>query len=176
MRVTEAPPTGPSQSPEAGTPTPAAGGRAPAGGTSAPAAGAPMSADAVRAYLAEVFPQVFAAHALVVAQAADGYARLVLTPDERHLRPGGIISGPTLMMLADAAAYAALLSGTDAAKMAVTTNLNITFLRAAPAGTDIVQDARVVKWGRRLSVLVCETSAAGRPVAHTTMSYAMPTD
>lgn len=156
MRVTEAPPDHTSQS------VPADDG---------------LNTAQVRTYLMDVFPQVFEAHAVAVEVAEDGYARLRLTPDHRHLRPGGIVSGPTIMMLADAAGYAALLSGTQAAKMAVTTNLNISFVRAGPAGEDIVQDARVVKWGRRLSVLICETTSGGGVlIAHTTMTYAMPDD
>lgn len=134
-----------------------------------------MGLAAVRSYLADVFPQVFAVHGVVVERAHEGAARLALSPDDKHLRPGGIVSGPTMMMLADAAAYAALLSGTAAAKMAVTSNFNITFLRAGPPGQAIVQDASVVKWGRRLSVIVSETkSADGTLLAHATMTYAMP--
>ncbi len=134
-----------------------------------------MTRDAIAAFLVDAFPQVFTAHAIEVTAAADGIAVLTLTPGEQHLRPGGVISGPTLMMLADAAAYAALLSLSDGAKMAVTSNLNISFLRGATAGGAIVQRATVVKRGRRLSVIVCEAeSADGKLLAHTTTTYAMP--
>jgi uncharacterized protein (TIGR00369 family) len=79
------------------------------------------------------------------------------------------------MMLADAAAYAALLSVSAESKMAVTTNLNVSFLRAAPPGSAILQDARIIKGGRRLSVIVAEAAdEEGRVLAHTTMTYAMP--
>lgn len=136
-----------------------------------------MSVEAVRAYLTDVFPQVFEDHGVVVETAAAGFARLRLLPDARHLRPGGIVSGPTLMMLADAAAYAALLSGTSAAKMAVTSNLNITFMRAGAANDAVLQEARVIKWGKRLCVIVAEAlTPEGTVVAHTTMTYAMPAE
>ncbi|ORE92121.1 thioesterase superfamily protein [Stappia sp. 22II-S9-Z10] len=126
-------------------------------------------------YLERDFPQVFAAGVVRVAAADAGEAELVLTPGEAHLRPGGIISGPTLMMLADAAAYAALLSLSADAKMAVTTNLNISFLRGGKAGEEIRTVARVVKPGRRLSVIVAEAfDGSGALLAHTTMTYAMP--
>lgn len=134
-----------------------------------------MSLDAVRAYLIAEFPQVFGAGHIEVSAAEGGVATLVLEPGEAHLRPGGIVSGPTQMMLADAAAYAALLSLTDTAKMAVTSNLNISFLRAGAAGAAISMTATVVKPGRRLSVIVAEGfDAAGAMLCHSTMTYAMP--
>ncbi|WMS42129.1 PaaI family thioesterase [Acuticoccus sp. MNP-M23] len=143
-----------------------------AGDTGGPDA---MTHDAIAHYLVSAFPQVFTAHAIELTAADGGTATLTLTPGEQHLRPGGVISGPTLMMLADAAAYAALLSVSAAAKMAVTSNLNISFLRGAPAGGAIVQHATVVKRGRRLSVIVCEAETAeGTLIAHTTTTYAMP--
>ena len=129
----------------------------------------------VRNYLVADFPQVFGEGTIVVESADGGVATLRLTPGEAHLRPGGIISGPTLMMLADAAAYAALLSLSADAKMAVTTNLNISFLRGGKAGAEIRTVARVVKPGRRLSVIVAEAfDGSGALLAHTTMTYAMP--
>lgn len=134
-----------------------------------------MTLAEIRAYLSAEFPQVFNATGPVLEEADGGTAALVLAPDYAHLRPGGIISGPTLMMLADAAAYAALLSLSAGAMMAVTTNLSISFLRAAPPGARIRQSACVVKPGRRLSVVVAEAfDPAGTLLAHTTMTYAMP--
>ena len=128
----------------------------------------------VKDYLAADFPQVFGSGSIAVEAAEGGVATLALTPGEAHLRPGGIVSGPTLMMLADAAAYAALLSLTGEAKMAVTTNLNISFLRAGAAGAPIRMVARVVKPGRRLSVIVAEAFSGEALLAHCTMTYAMP--
>ncbi|RAH98241.1 phenylacetic acid degradation protein [Acuticoccus sediminis] len=128
----------------------------------------------VQDYLAREFPQVFGSGHIVVEAAHDGVATLVLTPGDPHLRPGGIVSGPALMTLADAAAYAALLSLTAEAKMAVTTNLNISFLRAGAPGAPIRLVATVVKPGRRLSVIVAEAFAGDALLAHCTMTYAMP--
>ncbi|MCF3932361.1 PaaI family thioesterase [Acuticoccus sp. M5D2P5] len=135
-----------------------------------------MTLDEIRAYLTAEFPQVFARPGIAIDRAEDGFAALHFLPGEDHLRPGRIVSGPTLMMLADAAAYAALLSMPIDAKMAVTTNLNVSFLRASPEGQTIVQEARVMKPGKRLSVIVCEAFGADRTaLAHATMTYAMPT-
>nr|WP_269751247.1 PaaI family thioesterase [Acuticoccus mangrovi] len=121
------------------------------------------------------FPQVFIEEDIVVSAAEGGFARMSLRPGWRHQRPGGIVSGPTLMMLADAAGYAALLSLGANAKMAVTTNLNVSFMRGASAAAPIQQEARVIKPGRRLSVILAEAmDPDGKVLAHTTMTYAMP--
>ncbi|MEM9221613.1 MAG: PaaI family thioesterase [Pseudomonadota bacterium] len=135
-----------------------------------------MTPAEIEAYLLEAFPQAFACDALSIEHVGAGEARLRLSPDDRHLRPGNVISGPTLMMLADAAAYVALLAINADAKMAVTSNLNVSFLRSAPPGEPIIQTAEVIKPGRRLSVIVGEAlSLGGKTLAHTTMTYAMPT-
>ena len=128
----------------------------------------------VRNYLVADFPQVFGEGTIVVESADGGVATLRLTPGEAHLRPGGLVSGPTLMMLSDAAAYAALLSLSDGAKMAVTSNLNISFLRGGRAGEDIRVVASVVKPGRRLSVIVAEAFGGEALLSHCTMTYAIP--
>lgn len=131
----------------------------------------------IDAFLKAEFPQVFGSKDVVVEEAEKGRARLRLTPGEAHLRPGAVISGPTIMLLADAAAYVALLSLGANAKMAVTTNLNMSFLRAGRVGSDIVQTAEVIKPGRRLSVILAETLGPDDTLlAHATMTYAMPAD
>lgn len=135
----------------------------------------PMPLDVIQGYLRAEFPQVFAVQDIAVERALGGNATLRLNPGEAHMRPGGVISGPTLMMMADAAAYAALLSLSEAAKMAVTSNLNVSFLRGAPPGRAIIQTAAVIKLGRRLSVITGEAMGEdGVAYAHTTMTYAMP--
>lgn len=135
-----------------------------------------MGFEEIFAYLTDAFPQVFRDEAIALLAAADGASTLGLTPSDKHLRPGGIISGPTLMTLADAAAYAALLTLGAHAKMAVTANLSITFVRAARRDEPIRQHARVIKPGRRLPVVVTEAfGAGGTLLAHATMTYAVPT-
>ncbi|MEM6850791.1 MAG: PaaI family thioesterase [Pseudomonadota bacterium] len=134
-----------------------------------------MSPSDIDAYLQEEFPQVFVDARVSVAEAEAGRARLHLTPGRAHLRPGNTVSGPAIMMMADAAAYAALLSLDSGAKMAVTSDLTIHFLRAAAPGAMLVQTANVIKAGRRISVIACETiDEQGRLLAHATTGYAMP--
>lgn len=79
------------------------------------------------------------------------------------LRPGGTVSGPTLMALADGVAYMALLSRIGPAALAVTSNLNINFLRR-PRPTDLVAKARLLKLGRSLALAEVTLYSALEPV------------
>lgn len=137
-----------------------------------------MRLEEIRAFLAVEFEQVFGReNGMTLEEAGDGVATVRLVPAWRHRRPGGIVSGPTLMMCADAAAYAALLSLGETAKMAVTTNLSINFLRAAPSDRALVTTCRILKNGKRLAVLECEAVVEGGadgPVAHTVLTYSIP--
>jgi len=94
-------------------------------------------------------------------------------------RPGGTVSGPTLMSLADGVAYMVLLSRIGPAALAVTSNLNINFLRR-PRLVDLVTEARLLKLGRSLALVeVSLYSDAGgaddltKPVAHATVTYSL---
>ncbi|MES2918190.1 MAG: PaaI family thioesterase [Pseudomonadota bacterium] len=94
---------------------------------------------------------------------------------ERSLRPGGTLSGPTMMTLADAAMYAAVLARLGRVEMAVTQNLNINFL-ARPRPADLLAEVEVLKMGRRTIVLDVKIYSAGSPevVAHATGTYSLP--
>jgi uncharacterized protein (TIGR00369 family) len=91
------------------------------------------------------------------------------------LRPGGTLSGTTMMSLADFAMYIAVLSAVGWVPLAVTTNLNINFLRK-PAPRDLVADARLLKLGRRLAVGDIAIRSLGEDdlVAHATSTYSIP--
>ena len=91
------------------------------------------------------------------------------------LRPGGSISGPTLMALADTAMYALILAQLGPIAMAVTQNLNINFLRR-PAPVDTIASARFLRLGRRSAVIDVSIYSAGSDemVAHVTGTYALP--
>ncbi|MEO7726256.1 MAG: PaaI family thioesterase [Burkholderiales bacterium] len=94
---------------------------------------------------------------------------------KKHLRPGDTVSGPTLMALADVAMYAALLGEIGLVPLAVTTNLNINFLRK-PAQKDVIGEAKLLKVGKRLAVGEVTLYADGEPdpVAHVTCTYSIP--
>ena len=95
--------------------------------------------------------------------------------NDRHVRPGGTVSGPAMMTLADAAMYAAVLARIGRVEMAVTQNLNINFL-ARPGPADLLAEAEILKQGRRTIVLDVKLYTAGRPevVAHATGTYSLP--
>ena len=96
---------------------------------------------------------------------------------EQFIRPGGTISGPLLMALADAALYALVLSKVGMVELAVTTNLSINFLRK-PSPGDVLAEARILKLGKRLAVgevsLYSESESVKKPVAHATGTYSIP--
>lgn len=96
---------------------------------------------------------------------------------EQFLRPGGTVSGPVMMALADAAMYALVLSRIGQVELAVTTNLSINFLRK-PLPGDLMADARMLKLGKRLAVgevhLFSDGQSVSESVAHVTTTYSIP--
>lgn len=92
------------------------------------------------------------------------------------LRPGGTVSGPTLMALADAALYAAILGEIGLVALAVTTNLNINFLRKPSANRDVLAECRLIKLGKTLAVGEVSLYSEGNPdpVAHVVGTYSIP--
>lgn len=94
---------------------------------------------------------------------------------KRALRPGGTVSGPVIMALADFTMYVAVLSAIGWLPLAVTTNLNINFLKK-PAARDLIAEARLLKLGKRLVVGEVAIRSAGEAelVAHVTSTYSIP--
>ena len=133
-----------------------------------------LDADGLRAFLDRAFPQAVAFGFTIDAVTAAGVV-LSLPTDERHLRPGGTVSGPTLMTLADTAAYLAILSRRGPLALAVTTSLEMHFLRKPPPGA-IRAEGRLIKLGSRLAVVLVELTADGvdGAVGHATVTYSLP--
>jgi len=104
-----------------------------------------------------------------------GGCRLRLPFNDSTLRPGGTLSGATMMALADFAMYVAVLSAIGWVPLAVTTNLNINFLKK-PAAGDLVAEAHLIKLGKRLAVgdIGIRSEADGDLVAHATSTYSIP--
>lgn len=115
------------------------------------------------------------AGAFSVEEVRPGYARVRLRFSPLMLRPGNLVSGPALFTAADCAMYALVLAHLGPVLMAVTANMNLNFLAAAPAG-DIVAECKLLRLGMRLAVM--EVSLYTGPdrtfVAHVTGSYALP--
>ena len=133
-----------------------------------------MDRDALTAFLARDFGQV--AGDFAVERADAGGVTLRLRVAERHLRPGGTVSGPSMFGLADVALYLAILSRLGPVALAVTTNASMDFMRKPVAGRDVLAEARLLKLGRVLAVgdalLFSEGEAA--PVARASMTYSIP--
>jgi len=124
------------------------------------------------------FPE--AAHALghyQVEKVWHGGARVRRPFHKRTLRPGGTVSGPVMMGLADFTMYLAVLSAIGWVPLAVTTSLTINFLKK-PAARDLIAEARLIKLGKRLAVGEVALRSDGEKdlVAHVTATYSIPVD
>jgi uncharacterized protein (TIGR00369 family) len=135
-----------------------------------------LNADEIAKLLHEVFPQAFyEGCGLILERVEYANIRVRRVFQEHYLRPGGTISGPTMMELADFAMYVAVFSAIGPQPLAVTTNLSINFLRK-PAQADLIADARLMKVGKRLAVGEVTLTSAGsdEAVAHVTATYSIP--
>lgn len=135
-----------------------------------------MTQEALTAFLTSEFPQAFGpgrAHHVEAIGPRTATVRLDAT--QEHLRPGGTVSGPAMMGLADVAVYVALLAQIGPVGLAVTTNLSINFLRK-PAPGPLFADARLIKLGKRLAVgdVGIRGADARDLVAHCVATYSIP--
>jgi len=121
--------------------------------------------------LAEVF-------GLEVELLETGRARVRLPFRSDFMRAGGTVSGPAMMMLADYALYAVIMSVAENGAGAVTSNLNTTFLRR-PKPVAVIGEATLIRCGRRLAygeVTMFSEGDKEEPVAHATGTYALPAE
>jgi uncharacterized protein (TIGR00369 family) len=135
-----------------------------------------MTVGELERFLAAEFPQVFhPASGLTIEAVWDSGCRVRQTYSASSIRPNGTISGPTMMALADFAMYVAVLSAIGPIPLAMTTNLNINFLRK-PEPRDLLAQARLLKLGRRLAVgeVVIRSDGLEEAVAHVTSTYSIP--
>lgn len=137
-----------------------------------------MTVAEMTAFLEEVFPEVMQQGNLMLVEQVDyGQCRVRLKFRAKQLRPGGTISGPTMMGLADFAIYVAVLSVVGKVALAVTSNLNINFFRKPPA-KDLIAECSLLKIGKRLCVGEATIIPDGEedPVAHAVATYAIPAE
>ncbi|RCS22015.1 PaaI family thioesterase [Phyllobacterium salinisoli] len=139
-----------------------------------------MDIEELNRFIEREFPQVNAGSppgrpTFSILAVGEGMASMRLEADERHLRPGGTVSGPSLFALADITAYVAILAHIGPVALAVTTNLNINFLRK-PSSDRIDAVCRILKLGKRLAVVEISmiSSADGELLAHATATYSIP--
>ncbi|WP_333826967.1 PaaI family thioesterase [Pararhodobacter sp.] len=133
-----------------------------------------LDAAALNAFLAEVFPQV--ADDYRVERVAPMEADVRLLTADRHLRPGGTVSGPTMFALADLAMYAVTLAMIGREALTVTTNCSIDFMRKPAPDRDMIGRARLLKLGRVLAVgdVLLFSEGSDAPVARAGMTYSIP--
>jgi len=135
-----------------------------------------MTAEQIMEMLDREFPQIHAGgRVYAIESVSAGEAVVRLSASELHLRPGGTVSGPSMMALADLAAYVVILAHIGPVALAVTTSFNINFLRKPEPG-DLLCTCRLLKLGKRLAVVECGLAGEGEEdlVAHATATYSVP--
>ncbi|SEW18403.1 uncharacterized domain 1-containing protein [Aliiroseovarius sediminilitoris] len=133
-----------------------------------------MSRDQLQSFLEEAFPQV--APDFEIADVAPMQITVRTRIGDKHLRPGGTVSGPTMFALADVSIYLAILAMIGPKALAVTTNCSIDFMRKPAANTSLVAHARLHKLGRVLAVgdVLIHSEGNDAPVARASLTYSIP--
>ncbi len=134
-----------------------------------------MDATGLNAFLLRAFPEADPESMPRVTSMSPGRVMLTMPTASRNLRPGGVISGPTLMSLSDTAAYVLVLAHIGEVAMAVTTSLTIHFLRPCKPGV-LYAEAELLKLGRRIATCDVALWTEGRDklAAKATVAYALP--
>ena len=132
-----------------------------------------LDAAGIEAFIAQHFARVEGW--VRIEDVTDTRVRIRLPFRENSLRPGGTISGPTLMALADTAMYYLVLANIGPAVHTVTVNLNMNFLRRPEPG-DLLAEAELLKLGRKLAVGDVRIHSDGHrdPVAQASVTYSVP--
>ena len=128
----------------------------------------------VMEYMADVFPQVREDFALDALEEDRLTMRLLV--QDRHLRPRGTVSGPSMFSLADCAVYAMVLARIGRKALAVTTSSSMDFMRKPDGGVDMIAQCTLLKMGRSLAVgdVLMFSEGADAPCARATMTYSIP--
>ncbi|WP_300381518.1 PaaI family thioesterase [Henriciella sp.] len=132
-----------------------------------------VSADEANAFLREAFDGAQSRSEVILME--DGHAMMRLKAGSEHLRPGGYVSGPTQMTMADSVTYMAIFTRLGITPMTVTSNLNMNFLRPC-IGESVIAEAKLLKLGRTLAVAEVEIRAEGsdKVASHAIVTYSIP--
>ncbi|HVC68796.1 MAG TPA: PaaI family thioesterase [Acidimicrobiales bacterium] len=132
-----------------------------------------MTIPELQEFLVNAFPD--SPSTLIVEDAGEWGARLRLPVTKAHGRPGGTVSGPALMGLADGAAWLSILTQIGPVALAVTTSLHIDFLRKPPLA-DVLAHGQILKLGKSLAVVDVSLRADGTDelVAKAQVTYSIP--
>ncbi|WP_170324877.1 PaaI family thioesterase [Ruegeria arenilitoris] len=133
-----------------------------------------MGREDLMEYMKQIFPQVH--RDFVVEELTEDSIVMRLVVEDRHLRPGGTVSGPSMFGLADVCVYALILARKGRQSLAVTTNSSLDFLRKPEGGKDMIAQCRLLKLGRNLAVgdVLMFSEGSDKPVARATMTYSLP--
>ncbi len=136
--------------------------------------GLALQKDELSQYLHQVFPQV--KQDFVVEDLTEDSVTMRMMVAERHLRPGGTVSGPSIFSLADVSVYAMVLARKGRQSLAVTTNGSLDFLRKPEGGKDLIAECRLLKLGRGLAVgdVLIFSEGSNKPVARANLTYSIP--
>ncbi|WP_170760583.1 PaaI family thioesterase [Ruegeria lacuscaerulensis] len=133
-----------------------------------------MNREELMEYMKQIFPQVH--RDFVVEELDENEIVMRLVVEDRHLRPGGTVSGPSMFGLADVCVYAIILARRGRQSLAVTTGCSMDFMRKPEGGKDMIAKCRLLKLGRSLAVgdVLMFSEGSDKPAARATMTYSLP--
>jgi uncharacterized protein (TIGR00369 family) len=133
-----------------------------------------MDVDALHRFLELEFPQ--AGRDFTVESVSEMAATIRLNVQDKHLRPGGTVSGPAMFALADVAVYLAILAMIGPKALTVTTGCSVDFMRKPASGVDLLAETRLLKLGRSLAVgdVLIYSIGMEAPVARASLTYSIP--
>ncbi len=133
-----------------------------------------MTKEELSEYMAVVFPQV--KEDFAIDDLTENTVTMRLLTAERHLRPGGTVSGPSMFALADVCVYAMVLARLGKKALAVTTSCSMDFMRKPDGSSQMIAQCRLLKLGRTLAVgdILMFSVGSEKPVARATMTYSIP--
>ena len=99
--------------------------------------------------LKDIFPQVADKYEIISLKS--NYSEVKLLSNNKNLRPGNTISGPSMFELADLSFYIAIMASTDLGDKSVTTNVSINFIKK-PLLSNLLGISQIKKMGKRLVV------------------------
>ena len=99
--------------------------------------------------LKDIFPQVADKYEIISLKS--NYSEVKLLSNNKNLRPGNTISGPSMFELADLSFYIAIMASTDLGDKSVTTNVSINFIKK-PLLSNLLGISQIKKIGKRLVV------------------------
>lgn len=126
--------------------------------------------------LTKFFDDEFPHNDFTIEELGDRRIKIRRGVSKSNLRPGGTVSGPFMMSLADIAMYVAILNEIGLVALAVTTNLNINFFHRPSAEADMLAECQLLKVGKKLIVGQVSLYSDGSDtlIAHAVTTYAIP--